>query len=78
MYDQLLPGSDQILIFTIKSPKHVFGHILALENALWIRIGQNDRAGALVQHVKYEDCSLTYKIARSQNVPNLCTLLELT
>ena len=58
--------------------KHVFGHIFGPDDALWMKICQNDRNAKAVQHTKSDSHPCGYKIARAANVSNLPIAVEST
>ena len=58
--------------------KHIFGHISALENVLWLKICQNDRGAQAFEHTKFEGDPLRHKITRAENVSNLPIAVEST
>ena len=58
--------------------KHIFGHISALENVLWLKICQNDRGAQAFEHTKFHGDPWRHKIARAENVSNLPNAVEST
>ena len=58
--------------------KHLFGHISGLENVLWAKICQNDRAAQAFEHTKFDGDPWRHKIARAANVPDLLIAVEFT
>ena len=58
--------------------KHIFGHISALENVLWLKICQNDRGAQAFEHTKFDGDLWRHKIARAENVSNLPIAVEST
>ena len=58
--------------------KHLFGHISASENILWLKICQNDRDAQAFEHTKFEGDPWRHKIARAENVSNLPKAVEST
>ena len=58
--------------------KHLFGHISASENVLWLKICQNDRGAQAFEHTKFDGDPWRHKIARAENVSNLPKAVEST
>ena len=58
--------------------KHVFGHISASENVLWVKICQNDREAEKFEHTKFDSHPCRLKMARAANVSELQICVEST
>ena len=59
-----------------KVKKHLFCHISASENILWLKICQNDPGAQAFQHTKFHGDPWRHKIARAENVPDLPIAVE--
>ena len=58
--------------------KHVFGHISASENILWVKICQNDREAKAIEHTKSDGHLCRHKMARAANFSELPMAIEST
>ena len=82
--DTLRPASSKIRRIEIsnlvlkKVKKHLFGHISASENILWLKICQNDCGAQAFEHTKFEGDPWRLKIASAENVSNLPIAVEST
>ena len=82
--DTLRPASSKIRIIEIsnlvlkKVKKHLFGHISASENILWVKICQNDHNAKAFEHTKFDSDLCRFKNARAANVPDLPIAVELS
>ena len=61
-----------------KGEKHVLGHIFGPDDALWMKICQNDCNAVAFQHTKFDSHLCGYKMARAANVSNLPIAVEST
>ena len=59
-----------------KGEKTCFGRIFVPDNALWMKICQNDRGAQAFQHTKFDGHLCGYKIARAANVLDLLIAVE--
>ena len=58
--------------------KHVFGRNFGPDDALWMKMCQNDGDTEAFQHTKFDSHPCGYKIARAANVSNLPIAVEST